>query len=178
MQKKIPQRQCMGCRERKAKRELIRVVRTPEGTVNLDFGGKMNGRGAYICPQMDCLKKALKSKALDRSLEALHARLVIVAGDASDHTWRRAMSFVAGTKQQVLRVPFTKDQLGFAIGRQELAIAAFTDAALAASFVKALPQTEKTAQVLEALNEKARQVKQRQKEAKAHQKNVRMGKKK
>ena len=109
---------------------------------------------------------------------ALHARLVIVASDASDHTWRRAMSFVAGTKQQVLRGPFTKEQLGFAIGRQELAIAAFTDAALAASFVKALPQTEKTAQVLEALNEKARQVKQRQKEAKAHQKNVRMGKKK
>ena len=109
---------------------------------------------------------------------ALHARLVIVAGDASDHTWRRAMSFVAGTKQQVLRVPFTKDQLGFAIGRQELAIAAFTDAALAASFVKALPQTEKTAQVLESLNEKVRQAKQRQKEAKAHQKNVRMGKKK
>jgi len=69
MQKKIPQRQCMGCRKRKAKRELIRVVRTPEGSVNLDFGGKMNGRGAYICPQMDCLKKALKSKALDRSLE-------------------------------------------------------------------------------------------------------------
>ena len=69
MQKKIPQRQCMGCRERKAKRELIRVVSTPEGTVNLDFGGKMNGRGAYICPQMECLKKALKSKALDRSLE-------------------------------------------------------------------------------------------------------------
>ena len=69
MQKKIPQRQCMGCRERKAKRELIRVVRPPEGTVNLDFGGKMNGRGAYICPQMECLKKALKSKALDRSLE-------------------------------------------------------------------------------------------------------------
>lgn len=69
MQKKIPQRQCMGCRERKAKRELIRVVRTPEGTVNLDFGGKMNGRGAYICPQMECLKKAMKNKALDRSLE-------------------------------------------------------------------------------------------------------------
>ena len=69
MQKKIPQRQCMGCRERKAKRELIRVVRTPEGEVNLDFGGKMNGRGAYICPQSECLKKAIRSKALDRSLE-------------------------------------------------------------------------------------------------------------
>ena len=69
MQKKIPQRQCMGCRERKAKRELIRVVRTPEGSVNLDFGGKMNGRGAYICPNMECLKRVRKSKALDRSLE-------------------------------------------------------------------------------------------------------------
>ena len=109
---------------------------------------------------------------------ALHARLVIVACDASDHTWRRALSFVAGTGQQALRVPFTKDQLGFAIGRQELAIAAFTDAALAASFVKALPQTEKTAQVLEALNEKIRQAKQRQKEAKAHQKNKQFGKSK
>ena len=69
MQKKIPQRQCMGCRERRAKRELIRVVRTPEGEVKLDFGGKMNGRGAYLCPDPECLKKAIRSKALDRSLE-------------------------------------------------------------------------------------------------------------
>ena len=69
MQKKIPQRQCMGCRERKAKREMIRVVRGTDGTVSLDFGGKMNGRGAYICPNPDCLKKAQRSKALERSLE-------------------------------------------------------------------------------------------------------------
>ena len=69
MQKKIPQRQCMGCRERKEKRQMIRVVRPPEGAVKLDFSGKMNGRGAYICPDPDCLKKALRSKALDRSLE-------------------------------------------------------------------------------------------------------------
>ena len=69
MQKKIPMRQCMGCRERRAKRELIRVVRTPEGAVTLDFGGKMNGRGAYLCPNPECLKKAIRSKALDRSLE-------------------------------------------------------------------------------------------------------------
>ena len=69
MQKKIPQRQCMGCRERKAKRDMIRVVRGTDGTVSLDFGGKMNGRGAYICPNSECLKKALRSKALDRSLE-------------------------------------------------------------------------------------------------------------
>ena len=69
MQKKIPQRQCMGCRERKNKRDMIRVVRTPEGNVNLDFGGKMNGRGAYICHDPECLKKAIRSKALERSLE-------------------------------------------------------------------------------------------------------------
>ena len=69
MPKKIPQRQCMGCRERKAKREMIRVVREPDGNVSLDFGGKLNGRGAYICPDPECLKKAIRSKALDRSLE-------------------------------------------------------------------------------------------------------------
>jgi predicted RNA-binding protein YlxR (DUF448 family) len=59
----------MGCRERMEKRQLIRVVRTPEGNVQLDFSGKCNGRGAYICPKAECLKKAQKSKALDRSLE-------------------------------------------------------------------------------------------------------------
>ena len=69
MQKKIPMRQCMGCRERKAKKEMIRVVRGTDGNVSLDFGGKLNGRGAYLCPNMECLKKAQKSKALDRSLE-------------------------------------------------------------------------------------------------------------
>ena len=69
MQKKIPQRQCMGCRERKAKREMIRVVRGTDGNVSLDFGGKMNGRGAYICPNPECLKKAQRAKALERSLE-------------------------------------------------------------------------------------------------------------
>ena len=69
MQKKIPQRQCMGCRERKPKKEMIRVVRGTDGTVSLDFSGKMNGRGAYICPNLECLKKVRKSKALDRSLE-------------------------------------------------------------------------------------------------------------
>ena len=69
MQKKIPQRQCMGCRERKAKREMIRVVRCTDGTVTLDFSGKLNGRGAYVCPDPECLKKAIKSKSLDRSLE-------------------------------------------------------------------------------------------------------------
>ena len=69
MQKKIPQRQCMGCRERKAKKELIRVVRGTDGVVSLDFSGKLNGRGAYICPDAAWLAKAQKAKALERSLE-------------------------------------------------------------------------------------------------------------
>ena len=69
MQKKIPQRQCMGCRERKNKRDMIRVVRCTDGTVSLDFSGKLNGRGAYICPDPECLKKAQKAKSLERSLE-------------------------------------------------------------------------------------------------------------
>ena len=107
---------------------------------------------------------------------ALHARLVIVAGDASDHTWRRAMSFVAGTKQQVLRVPFTKDQLGFAIGRQELAMAAFTEPGLALKFVEALGQNEKYQAVIEDLQNRTARVLKHQQEQKAHQRNVRMGK--
>ena len=69
MQKKIPMRQCMGCRERRAKRELIRVVRCTDGNVCLDFSGKLNGRGAYLCHDIQCLRKAAKSKALERSLE-------------------------------------------------------------------------------------------------------------
>ena len=78
MQKKIPQRQCMGCRERKEKRAMIRVVRCTDGSVNLDFSGKMNGRGAYVCPNPECLKKALRSKALDRSLEVTIPEEVII----------------------------------------------------------------------------------------------------
>ncbi len=69
MQKKIPMRQCLGCREMKPKRELIRVVRSPEGAISLDFRGKANGRGAYVCPSPDCLKKAVRAKALERALE-------------------------------------------------------------------------------------------------------------
>ena len=80
MQKKIPQRQCMGCRERKDKKDLIRVVRSPEGEVSLDFRGKAPGRGAYICPNSECLRRAIRSKALERSLDVaipqeIYARL-------------------------------------------------------------------------------------------------------
>ena len=67
MQKKIPMRQCTGCREMTPKRELIRVVRSSDGDINIDAKGKLPGRGAYICPQTDCLKKARKSRALERA---------------------------------------------------------------------------------------------------------------
>lgn len=67
-QKKIPERQCLGCNEHKPKKELLRVVRTPEGEILLDFTGKKSGRGAYICRNVGCLKKARKSKRIDRSL--------------------------------------------------------------------------------------------------------------
>ena len=69
MQKKIPMRQCLGCREMKSKKELIRVVRSPEGTLSLDFRGKAPGRGAYVCPSIECLKKARKNKALERAFD-------------------------------------------------------------------------------------------------------------
>ncbi len=67
--KKIPMRQCAGCREHKPKRELLRVVRSPEGALSLDARGKKPGRGAYLCPQAECLKKARRSRALERALE-------------------------------------------------------------------------------------------------------------
>ncbi len=106
------------------------------------------------------------------------AYLILVASDASDHTWRRAKSFAAGTNQQCLRLPYTKEDMGMAIGRQSLAIAALTDAALACSLVAALPQTEATAPVLEYLTEKSKKLRQRRTEAKAHQRNRRNGMKK
>ena len=87
MQKKIPMRQCTGCREMKPKKELIRVVRSPEGEIAIDFKGKMPGRGAYICPQEACLKKAVKSKALERAFsvqipEEVYETLYRQIGDA------------------------------------------------------------------------------------------------
>ena len=69
MQKKIPMRQCVGCWEMKAKKELVRVVRSPEGEISLDFRGKAPGRGAYVCPQAECLRRAIKSRALERGLD-------------------------------------------------------------------------------------------------------------
>ncbi len=67
--KKIPLRQCIGCREMKPKKDLIRVIRTPEDEILIDATGRKNGRGAYICPTAECLKKAITGKGLERSFK-------------------------------------------------------------------------------------------------------------
>ena len=120
----------------------------------------------------------LGEEPVGSAARAQKARLVVVAGDASDHTWRRAKSFVAGTGQQCIKVPFSKDMLGQAVGRTSLAIGAFTDPALALAFVKALPQPEKYGEVLESLEERTKRVQKRQAEEKAHRRNKQYGKKK
>lgn len=105
---------------------------------------------------------------------AQHARLMIVAADAGDHTWRKAVGFVAGTEQLCIKVPFTKDQLGQAIGRTSLAIAAFTDPALALAFVKALDAPD--AQVVEKLEARTKRIAKRKNETKGKPRKVRKGK--
>ncbi|WP_022764663.1 RNase P modulator RnpM [Butyrivibrio sp. XPD2006] len=70
MQKKIPMRKCVGCGEMKEKKELIRVIKTPEDEILLDTTGRANGRGAYICCNAECLKKAVKNRGLERSLKS------------------------------------------------------------------------------------------------------------
>lgn len=67
--RKIPMRQCVGCQEMKSKKEMIRVIKTPEDEIMIDATGRKNGRGAYICPSRDCLAKAIKSKGLERSFK-------------------------------------------------------------------------------------------------------------
>ena len=108
---------------------------------------------------------------------ARKARLVVVAQDASDHTWRRAKSFVAGSEQICLRIPYTKDQLGLAVGRSELALAAFTDPAMALAFCKALERPERYKTEIESLEKLSERIRQRKKEADAHKRNKKMGKK-
>ena len=123
-------------------------------------------------------KAELGEEPVGAAARALHAHLIVVAGDASDHTWRRAKSYAAGTDQQCVRLPHTKDEVGMAIGRTSLAIAAITDPALALALVQSLPAPEKFAAVADVLSEKAKRMRQRQSEAKSHLRNRRSGKKK
>ena len=120
----------------------------------------------------------LGEEPVGAAARALHAHLILVAQDASDHTWRRAKSYAAGTDQVCVRVPFTKDEMGFYIGRTSLAMAAITDPALGLSFLKALPEPGKYQQEAAVLEEKVKKLRQRQKEEKAHKRNLHRGRKK
>lgn len=120
----------------------------------------------------------LGEEPVGAAARAQHARLILVAEDASDHTWRRAQSFVAGTGQQCIRVPFSKELLGQAIGRTSLAIAAFTDPALALAFVKALNNPAAYEGVLNDLQDRTGRIRRHQAEAKSHLRNKQRGKKK
>ena len=123
-------------------------------------------------------KAELGEEPVGAAARALHAHLILVAGDASDHTWRRAKSYAAGTDQVCIRLQYTKDEIGMAIGRTSLAIAAITDASLALALVQSLPNPEKHTAAIGVLTEKTQRLRKRQSEAKAHLRNRRSGKKK
>ena len=188
MPKKVPMRQCLGCREMKPKRELTRVVRSPEGQVSLDARGKAPGRGAYVCRMEQNRSLGLLSLArkggnivlgeeqAGAAARASRARLMLLASDAGGHTVRRAKSFVAGTAQPLLTLPYTRDELGDALGTTSCAIAAITDVQLALAFVKTLGEPEKYADLLQELDERVKRVEKRRAEEKAHRRNVRHGK--
>ena len=120
----------------------------------------------------------LGEEPVGAAARALKAHLILVAGDASDHTWRRAKSFAAGTDQQCIRLKCSKEEMGFVVGRTSLAIAAITDVALALALVNSLEETEQTKAAVQVLSAKTEKLKKRQAEAKAHQRNLRKGKKK
>ena len=117
----------------------------------------------------------LGEEPVGAAARAQKARLVIVASDATGHTWRRAESFVAGSEQICLKVPFSKEQMGVAVGRSVLALAAFTDPALALAFLKALDQPQIYKAAMDSLDKRTKRIQQRQQEAKAHARNKAMG---
>ena len=118
----------------------------------------------------------LGEEPVGAAARALKAHVILVASDASDHTWRRAKAYAAGTDQQCIRLACTKDEMGFVIGRTALAIAAITDVSLALALVNSLGEPEKHKAVISVLSDKEKRLKQRKAEAKAHARNVRTGK--
>ena len=165
MPKKIPLRQCVGCREMKPKKELIRVVKSPEGEVSLDFKGKKPGR------------VEVGEEPVGASARARQARLILVASDAADNSARRAAHFAQAGKAPWFRVPYTKGELGGTVGRASCAMLALTDVGLAAALLARLaagaPETYGAASA--ELSEKADKALQRQKEQRRHEKKLQKG---
>ena len=180
--KKIPQRQCVGCREMKDKRALIRAVKSPQGEVSLDFTGKKPGRGAYVCPNSECLKRARKSRALERALDTAipesvyeemekeMARLILIASDAADNTRRRALHFGEAGECICLEIPPTKEDLGRALGRTSCALLALTDIGFAEAVAKKLAESDEAhyGEAAKRLTIKAARAAERRKELKQH----------
>lgn len=110
----------------------------------------------------------LGEEPVGAAARAKHAWLVVVASDASDHTWRRAGSFVAETDQQRVRVPYTKDELGMSVGRTSLAVAAITDPAMALAFLQALEHNDRYTDAMESLTKRTTRIRKHQQEEKAH----------
>lgn len=120
----------------------------------------------------------LGEEAVSAACRAGHARLIVLASDAGGSVTRQVTALVSHSRVPLLPVPFSRDQIGWAVGRSTCAAAAFTDVALAQAFVKALEQPEANAQLLQELDRRVLRVKQRRQEEKAHQNNVKHGKKK
>jgi predicted RNA-binding protein YlxR (DUF448 family) len=95
MAKKVPLRMCAGCGQMKGKKEMIRILRTPEGEIIIDTTGKKNGRGAYICRSSDCLNKAIKTKGLERSLKSA------IPGEVAEMLEREMVLFESGQKESI-----------------------------------------------------------------------------
>ena len=164
MAKKITLRQCVGCGEMKDKKEMMRVLKTAEGPIVLDMSGRKNGRGAYLCKDRECLRKAMKKKGLERSFkmsipdeiyenlekefeEGEHevkggkACLVVIAEDASGNTRKKYSNMC-----KFYEVPYayhgTKGVLGHSMGREERSVLAVTDEGFADSIRKHLVDSE------------------------------------
>ena len=138
MQKKQPVRMCSGCAAHRPKRELVRVVRTPEGTILLDPGGKKSGRGAYLCPDAACLKKARKARRLEFSAISLcrkarrlrmgadvvrdnvlsgEAKLVLLTSDIAERSARHARGICGPAHVPVRTLPYTMQELAPVAGK-------------------------------------------------------------
>ena len=134
--KKFPQRQCIGCGEMKNKKEMIRILKTPEGEFVVDATGRKNGRGAYICPSMDCFKKTASGEfSTEKAVKSGKAHLVIVSEEASDNTKKMFTNMCTYYKVPILFLG-GKEELGHSMGKQMRASLAVVDAGLAKAIVK------------------------------------------
>ena len=133
--KKVPQRQCVGCGEMKNKKEMIRILKTPEGTFTLDITGRKNGRGAYLCPCMEAGKTASGEFSTEKAVKGGTAHLVIVSEEASDNTKKMFTNMCTYYKVPICYFG-GKDELGHAMGKEMRASLAVVEEGLAKAIVK------------------------------------------